>query len=303
MIRKISLLLAMLLASSPVLSDDYTRTRYPIVLAHGMYGFDNIAFINYWYGIPNSLRKSGAEVFVTQVSALNSSETRGEQLLSQVEEILAITGSEKVNLIGHSHGGHSIRYVAAMMPDHVASVTTVGSPVKGSSVADVMNPLPGVPVLGGVVESVMNGLGMLIGLAAGESLPQDIVMSLGSLTSEGTSDFNNRFPAGVPETPCGEGQYQIDGTHYFSWSGVYAGVTHFLDPTSYALLLTRLAFDEPNDGLVGRCSSHFGQVLRDNYLMDHLDEVNQILGLVHIFASNPKTVYRQHANRLQNLGL
>ena len=61
--------------------------------------------------------------------------------------------------------------------------------------------------------------------------------------------------------------------------------------------------DNQNDGLVGRCSSHFGQVIRDNYYMDHLDEINQLLGLVSLFETNPKAVFRQHANRLKNAGL
>jgi hypothetical protein len=38
---------------------------------------------------------------------VHSSELRGEQLLLQVKQILAITGAEKVNLIGHSHGSQS----------------------------------------------------------------------------------------------------------------------------------------------------------------------------------------------------
>jgi triacylglycerol lipase len=44
-------------------------------------------------------------------------------------------------------------------------------------------------------------------------------------------------------------------------------------------------------------------VIRDNYFQNHLDEVNQLLGLVSIFESNPKTLFRNHANRLKNLGL
>jgi triacylglycerol lipase len=31
--------------------------------------------------------------------------------------------------------------------------------------------------------------------------------------------------------------------------------------------------------------------------------VNQVLGLVSIFDANPKTVFRDHANRLKNAGL
>lgn len=285
----------------------YTETRYPIVLAHGMVGFDNIAFINYWYGIPRTLERSGAQVFNTQVSAFNSSEARGEQLLAQVEDILAITGAEKVNLIGHSHGGQSVRYVAAMIPDRIASVTNVGSPVFGSPVADLVQDLSALPGVGGVLtpllSSVANGLGLIIGLAAGERLPQDAIAGMESLTLAGAADFNARFPAGVPASPCEQGAGEVGGIRYYSWSGTYGGVTNFLDPASYGLLLTKAAFDEPNDGLVGQCSSHLGTVIRDDYLMDHLDEVNQLFGLVHVFATNPKSVYRQHANRLRNQGL
>ena len=60
--------------------------------------------------------------------------------------------------------------------------------------------------------------------------------------------------------------------------------------------------DWQNDGLVGRCSSHLGQVIRDDYLMNHFDEVNQVFGLVSLLGTNPKSVVRQHANRLKLAG-
>lgn len=84
------------------------------------------------------MTKSGAKVYVAQVSATNSSEARGEQLLSQVEAILAVTGAQKVNLIGHSHGSPTSRYVASVRPDIVASVTSVGGVNKGSTIADIV---------------------------------------------------------------------------------------------------------------------------------------------------------------------
>ena len=119
------------------------QTAYPIVLVHGMLGFDTVAGIDYWYGIPGELRAQGAKVFVAEVAATNSSEVRGEQLLKQVKDVLALTGASKVNLIGHSHGGPTARYVSGVAPQLVASVTTVGSPHKGSKVADVLgNTLP-----------------------------------------------------------------------------------------------------------------------------------------------------------------
>ena len=72
----------------------YTKTKYPIVLAHGMAGFDELFGIyEYWYGIPSALRDGGAQVFVTNVSQFNTTEARGEQLLAQVRQIIAITGT------------------------------------------------------------------------------------------------------------------------------------------------------------------------------------------------------------------
>jgi triacylglycerol lipase len=78
----------------------YTQTRYPIVLVHGLFGFDSALGVDYFYGIPEALRRDGAKVYVAQVSAANSTEVRGEQLLAQVKNILALTGASKVNLIG-----------------------------------------------------------------------------------------------------------------------------------------------------------------------------------------------------------
>lgn len=317
--RKIALLIASMFAlvvTTPshafwsLFNSTYTKTKYPIVLAHGMAGFDNIGPLDYWYQIPNELRKDGAKVFITQVSSFESSEVRGEQLLRQVEEILAITGAAKVNLIGHSHGNQSIRYVAGVIPHRIASATSVGGPTKGSAAADLILQASELPVIGdpatGLLTSVVNGFGWLIGVGAGEQLPQDSYAGLQSLTTAGAATFNAKFPAGVPTTACGEGAYSVNGVRYFSWSGT-GTMTNLLDPSAYAMAGSGLAFvgkaDSQNDGLVGRCSSHLGKVIRDNYYMDHLDEVNQILGLTSIFEANPKSVFRQHANRLKNAGL
>ncbi|HEX4869369.1 MAG TPA: triacylglycerol lipase [Moraxellaceae bacterium] len=286
----------------------YSKTRYPIVLAHGMAGFSKIGPLDYWYGIPQELAKNGANVYVTQVASFNSSEARGEQLLGQVKMILAITGAPKVNLIGHSHGSHSIRYVAGVLPSRIASATAVGGPNRGSPVADVINGAREIPGLGPIAEpilsGVVNGFFSLVDILSGQEYRQDAMAGLASLTTAGSADFTSRFPAGMPaaSTPCAEGAYSVNGVRYFSWSGT-GHLTNVLDPVDIPLAATGLVFPEANDGLVGRCSSHLGKVLRDNYNMNHLDEVNQIMGLTSLFETDPKTVFRAQANRLKNLGL
>jgi triacylglycerol lipase len=285
-------------------SCDQAKTKYPIVLAHGLAGFDELfGVVEYWYGIPSDLRERGARVYVTEVSQLNSTEARGEQLIDQVETIVAISGKPKVNLIGHSHGGLDVRYVAAVRPDLVASVTTVASPHKGADLADwlrdnVENGSFGEAVLAAFAES----LGTVLGLLSGSSNPQDAIAALGALTSDGLATFNASYPQGVPASSCGEGAFVVNGIRYYSWSGTGI-LTNLLDVSDGPLGLTSLFYGESSDGLVGRCSSHLGDVIRDNYFQNHLDEVNQVLGLVSIFESNPKTLFRNHANRLKNLGL
>ncbi|HEU4533719.1 MAG TPA: triacylglycerol lipase [Polyangiaceae bacterium] len=289
--------------SAEATSSTYTQTRYPIVLAHGMAGFDSIfGVLDYWHGVEASLRSGGAKVYVTKVSSFNSSVERGEQLLAQVEQIAAATGKGKVNLIGHSHGGFDVRYVLATRPDLVASVTTIGSPHRGSDVADFLadNTTPG-----GFSQTVLSlfadGLGVIMNLLTGTSDPQDSLAALNSLTAEGAGAFNAQFPAGMPSTSCGQGASSFQGIGLYSWSGASV-LTNLLDVGDYSLGLSSLAFGGDNDGLVGRCSSHFGRVVRDDYTMNHLDEVNQLVGLTAIFSTDPVEVFRTHANRLKNSG-
>ena len=40
-------------------ADTYTQTRHPVVLVHGMLGFDAIGPVRYFYGIPEALRSGG----------------------------------------------------------------------------------------------------------------------------------------------------------------------------------------------------------------------------------------------------
>jgi triacylglycerol lipase len=283
---------------------NYAKTKYPIVLAHGMAGFDELFGVyEYFYGIPGYMRDKNATVFTTEVSQFNSTEARGEQLIDQLETITAITGKPKVNLIGHSHGGLDVRYAAAVRPDLVASVTSVGSPHKGADLADFLRDnVSGGSFTEGVLSFFADSLGTVIALLSGTSNPQQSLAALDSLSASGSAAFNAQYPQGIPTTSCGEGAASVGGIRYYSWSGTGV-LTNALDVSDVAMGLTSLFYTESNDGLVGRCSSHLGDVIRDNYFHNHLDEVNQVFGLVTVFDTNPKSLFRTHANRLKNKGL
>lgn len=281
---------------------DFTQTRYPIVLVHGLFGFDSALDIDYFYGIPDALRQGGARVDVAQVSAANSTEVRGEQLLAQVKIILALTGLPKVHLVGHSHGGLTARYVAGVAPQLVASVTTIGTPNKGSRLADVLrSAAPAGSVSQAIASSAAHALAALINLlSGGPDLPQAPAAAMDALTTLGVENFNRHFPQAVA-SDCGNGPELVNGVRYYSWTGTGLW-THLLDTSDIPLSLMSLVFAEPNDGMVSACSSHLGTHLGD-YAFNHLDEINQLLGMYNWFSTDPVTPYLQHAHRLKLLGL
>jgi len=290
------------------LSGTYAKTKYPIVLVHGLFGFDDILFVDYFYKVPHKLTRNGAQVYIAEVAPANSTEVRGEQLLQYIDEVLALSGAEKVNIIGHSHGGPTARYAASVSPDKVASVSSVGGVNWGSAVADMLrNGLAEDSIQEGTVGLVVDAFANVIELASGSDprdQPTDAVEALNSLSTNGTLAFNRRYPEGMPSAYCrNDGKMLAEnGVHYFSWSGgrTYTNALDVVDPF---LAITGLAFNEPNDGLVSTCSSHLGKVLKDNYKMNHLDEVNQSFGITHWFEPNPVDVFVRQANRLKSLGL
>src|SRR5690606_26616305 len=106
-------------------------------------------------------------------------EVRGEQLIAEVERVLAITGAEKVNLIGHSHGGPTTRYVASVRPDLVASVTSISGVNKGTPVAETLNQWQnGSSEFSWLLENLGNALAVTIDFLSGGGYEQDILASI-----------------------------------------------------------------------------------------------------------------------------
>ncbi len=280
---------------------DYTKTKYPIVLAHGLMGFDSIlGLVDYWPCIAEGLEDDGSTVYITEVSTVNNSYERGEQLLAQIEEIISISGAEKVNIFGHSQGSIDARYVATVRPDLVASITSIGGPHGGASFGDFGD--------SAIIETVISLLGDMIALLSGNSNPTDVEALYALAEDENLQAFNTNFPVGLPVTECGEGaaiEY-IDGyaVNVYSWGGT-ANITTGIDPTDvlFAILGSIGNSDEANDGMVGQCSSHLGDVIRDDYFQNHIDLTNLMFGLTSIFESSPQSIFRSHANRLKNAGL
>ena len=298
------------LVSSQYFTSDHTKTKYPIVLAHGMGGFTKMfGLVDYFYGIPETLMSGGSQVYTTKTSSFNNSEIRGEQLLQKVKTISAISGSPKVNLLGHSQGGIDVRYVAGVAPKYVASVTAISSPEQGSKTADaVMQTLSEDSLVTKAVSVFLQLFGGVTDIGSGTSPTelneQEAWNTAVALSTDGAAQFNAKFPAAMPTSYCGQPtNTEVNGIKYYSFSGV-GQITNGIDPSDYLLALTGTTFDnDPNDGLVSACSSRLGYVIRDDYSMNHLDSANQILALTAWGQPDPETLYRDHVNRLKKANL
>ncbi|MES2089375.1 MAG: triacylglycerol lipase [Pseudomonadota bacterium] len=280
-----------------------SKTKYPLVLVHGFIGFDNIlGAVNYFYDIPGNLRNDGATVYIASVNPAQTTEFRGEELIQQMKQWAAKDGVKKFNLIGHSHGGPTVRYAAGTVPGMVASVSTMAGTHFGSKVADdiLAATTPG----GGFDQAATAGLKLIAWLTGNKTTSDaDLLTALNALSSNGSAAFNAKFPVGKPTTTCGQGPNTAsiagNSIKWYSFSGNVVK-TNAWDVSDALLTFTADYFKgEANDGLVSQCSSHWGKVIKDNYNWNHLDEVNQVLGTIGKDAPDPVAFYKQHANRLK----
>lgn len=133
-------------------------TTYPVVFAHGMSGWDSLAGFHYFGSDSGTFvgdscqflevngcndwiyRSQSDKTEAFQVSSLQSSEVRGNQLYDHVRSFMATTGASMVNLVGHSQGGFDIRKVAHRLKAYygtprVAAMISISSPHRGSPYA------------------------------------------------------------------------------------------------------------------------------------------------------------------------
>jgi triacylglycerol lipase len=258
---------------------------YPIVLAHGFFGFRDFAgvdFIHYFQGVAEHLAKQGeTRVFTPTVDPFNDSTFRGEQLLARVEEIVRTTGAKKVNLIGHSQGGLDVRYVAHHRPDLVASVTTFATPHHGTPLSDdfelIDNPF---------TSWAFDGIVKLLGRPLWDEIGHDtsITKSFRQFSADAIDDFNDE----ITDAP---------GIPYWSIAGRSAGVlaerechsassptwiskwNRTKDTTEALLKVPQVIISNlhgmPNDGLVPIESTKWGTFL-GCVPADHFDEIGQL---------------------------
>src|ERR1051326_2499872 len=116
------------------------RLRSPIVLVHGLLGFNEIKLgplrlARYFCDLPASLIVAGNRVLVPRLSPTGGVRERAAQLKAFLEQF---PPAEPVHLVAHSLGGLDSRYMISClgMAERVLTLTTVATPHRGTSFAD-----------------------------------------------------------------------------------------------------------------------------------------------------------------------
>lgn len=290
----------------------YTKTKHPVMLVHGVSGWDSLGnIVDYFYGIPYALTSDGAKVCIAPVSSFHSSFDRAANLAPQVKQCAEKYGTGKVNIIAHSQGSPTARILLNYgdYRKYIASITSVNGVNKGSKVADfIRGALPAGSVVETTVAKVVNAVGDFVDAISsnGQNFRQDSIEALETLTTRGTATVNAYTPWGVnTSSSCAKSteNHSVNGYNIklFSWTGNDA-TTNVLDAADVFLALTHKVFgSEKSDGLVGVCATYLGKVISDSYHMNHIDAINHVFG-IHGW-TEPKSLYTKQANRLKGLGL
>ncbi len=224
--------------------NDSTFEAPPIVLVHGLCGLSRLLAKRrpakeYFPGVRAYLESLGHEVLMPRISATAAITTRAVELKKSIQDRF---GQRPVHVIGHSLGGLDARYLISHlgMDRQVLSLTTVGTPHRGTTFADW-------------ALSRFARLFQPLFRAAG--IPDDAFFDL-------TTDACSRFNEVTPNAP---------DVRYYSVAGVCE--KPWLGPEWW--LSSRIVgrAEGPNDGIVSLHSATWGEAT-ETWNADHLNLVN-----------------------------
>jgi triacylglycerol lipase len=218
--------------------------RPAVVLVHGLCGFDKLfacrrPAVEYFPGIRAAFEAAGYEAFVPRLSPTASVAARAGELVRFIHTNIS---ARPLHLIGHSLGGLDARFALAHLGlhDRVVSLTTIGTPHRGTSFADW-----GMARFSKLLRPLFRRAG----------LPDDAFHDL-------TTDACARFNENTPNVP---------GVAYASVAGLCE--KPLLNPEwAWPARVVRMA-EGPNDGVVSVASAAWGS---NNMIWtgDHLNLVN-----------------------------
>jgi triacylglycerol lipase len=248
------------------------RLRAPIVLVHGLLGFDRLSLwgwtiVSYFARIPEFLSAAGNRVLVAQLSPTGAIKERARQLQMFLQRECP---QEPVHLLAHSMGGLDSRYLISClgMEQRVLTLTTLGTPHRGTTFADW-------------------------GLSRFERLLRPVLErfdipceAIDDLTTTRCREFNQQ----VIDVP-GVRYFSVAARHEQDWSSPHWQFSQPLVTTA----------EGPNDGIVSIASATYGESC-EIWEGDHLSLINWLNPISACGSGHRPTQYAGLIQRLADEG-
>jgi len=215
------------------------RTKYPILLVHGVF-FRDSRFFNYWGRVPAELIRNGAAVFYGEQQSAASVEDSAKELAARIRAVAEQSGTGKVNIIAHSKGGLDARLAISRLgaAPYAASLTTINTPHRGCLFAEYL--------LGKTSQKFQQGLADTYNAALkklGDANP-DFLAAVRDLTKSACDALNEKAP-------------DMPGVLYESVGSKVRRARSGQFPLNVSYPLVR-HFDGENDGLVAVEAAKWG---------------------------------------------
>lgn len=220
------------------------KLRYPVVLMHGFGIFASLRRGGHLHQEAMNLRAHGVPAYAPNVAAYNTVTVRSASWKRRLERVLDETGAERLNLIAQSMGGLDARYLISRMGMHdvVATLVTVSTPHRGSSIADIVLEQP--ERMRRWTAEVLNWMGK----TALEDATADFLTSVAELTP---AYVCREFNSCVPDHPS---------VRYYSYAGKAGkGTGVAVHPFLHILNRMQYAREGANDGFVSVDSARWGE--------------------------------------------
>jgi triacylglycerol lipase len=233
----------------PVVEPGDHGPTLPVVLVHGLFGFDHIgmpgAKLHYFRGIASHLEALGCHAHAVRLPGAASVPERAQILADK----LAALPHDRVDVIAHSLGGLDARFALARLglASRVRALVTVGTPHRGTPLADLATDGPLV-----LARKAIAALGMPL-------------HALDWLSTSALERFNREI-------------LDVPGVRY---ACVVGGIRDAATPVPLAIapahaFLRRVA--GANDGLVPIASQYWGETLME-IEADHFAQIGWQVGV------------------------
>lgn len=237
---------------------EHIELQHPVLLCHGYGAIASLVKPSPLYDVAMFLRQHNIPAFAPNIVPYAAIEIRAEGWQQIITRLVKQNSHKKLNIIAHSMAGLDIRYALAKLDiaDHVASFTTISTPHRGTSLAELSLKTPD------LIKEKMGDLLDWMGNRVYPGAKSDSVGSAEQLTrAYVTEEFNPNVP-------------NVEGIPYYSFSSaVGKGTEHPIKVISRYQNNYIYQQEGLNDGMVSVESSKWGIHFQTGSI-SHLEQMN-----------------------------